>query len=61
MKMFFLAVASQAGLAEAALAGLASTEDFSSVALRNTSDTPISKLMGKLQPYRDLMLLQIKG
>lgn len=42
-----------------ALAGLASTEDFCNVTLRNVAETNIS--MNKLQPYKDLMLILIKG
>ncbi|XP_070526196.1 supervillin isoform X2 [Cardiocondyla obscurior] len=42
-----------------ALAGLASTEDFSTVTLRNVSETNVST--NKLQPYKDLMLILIKG
>lgn len=42
-----------------ALAGLASTEDFSNVTLRNVAETNVS--INKLQPYKDLMLILIKG
>lgn len=42
-----------------ALAGLASTEDFSNVTLRNITETNVS--INKLQPYKDLMLILIKG
>lgn len=42
-----------------ALAGLASTEDFSAVTLRNVTETNVST--NKLQPYKDLMLILIKG
>ncbi|KAL6422276.1 hypothetical protein ACFW04_010559 [Cataglyphis niger] len=42
-----------------ALAGLASTEDFSSVTLKNVSETNVSA--NKLQPYKDIMLILVKG
>ncbi|XP_018397433.1 PREDICTED: uncharacterized protein LOC108775536 isoform X2 [Cyphomyrmex costatus] len=42
-----------------ALAGLASTEDFSTVTLRNVSETSVST--NKLQPYKDIMLILVKG
>ncbi|KAL6267220.1 hypothetical protein P5V15_000296 [Pogonomyrmex californicus] len=42
-----------------ALAGLASTEDFSTVTLRNVSETNV--FTNKLQPYKDIMLILIKG
>ncbi|XP_029170623.1 supervillin-like isoform X2 [Nylanderia fulva] len=42
-----------------ALAGLASTEDFSSVTLKNVSETSV--VTNKLQPYKDLMLILVKG
>ncbi|XP_028049374.1 supervillin isoform X2 [Monomorium pharaonis] len=42
-----------------ALAGLASIEDFSTVTLRNVSETSMS--INKLQPYKDIMLILIKG
>ncbi|XP_067207104.1 supervillin-like isoform X2 [Linepithema humile] len=42
-----------------ALAGLASTEDFSTVTLRNVTEIGIST--NKLQPYKDVMLILIKG
>ncbi|XP_011262026.1 uncharacterized protein LOC105254811 isoform X2 [Camponotus floridanus] len=42
-----------------ALAGLASTEDFSTVTLKNISETNVSA--NKLQPYKDIMLILVKG
>ncbi|CAH1789919.1 unnamed protein product, partial [Owenia fusiformis] len=48
----------KAGLAEAALAGLASTEDFAKVNLRRSDSGNTTR---KMQPYKDLMLMQIKG
>ncbi|XP_070156872.1 supervillin isoform X1 [Polyergus mexicanus] len=42
-----------------ALAGLASTEDFSSVTLKNVSETSV--FANKLQPYKDIMLILVKG
>lgn len=42
-----------------ALAGLASTEDFSTVTLRNVTESSI--LTNKLQPYKDVMLILVKG
>ena len=38
---------------------MASTEDFSTVTLRNVSETSVST--NKLQPYKDIMLILIKG
>ncbi|XP_060818498.1 supervillin isoform X1 [Bombus pascuorum] len=52
-------LAKNSSLAMEALAGLASTEDFSNITLRNVTDTNISS--NRLQPYKDLMLLLIKG
>lgn len=42
-----------------ALAGLASTEDFSAITLRNVTETNV--LTNKLQPYKDIMLILVKG
>ncbi|KMQ92654.1 supervillin-like isoform x1 protein, partial [Lasius niger] len=42
-----------------ALAGLASTEDFSTVTLKNVSETSVAT--NKLQPYKDVMLILVKG
>ncbi|CAK9816931.1 SVIL [Anthophora plagiata] len=52
-------LAKNSSLAMEALAGLASTEDFSNITLRNVAETNIST--NRLQPYKDLMLLLIKG
>lgn len=42
-----------------ALAGLAATENFSSITLKNANESPASTR--KFQPYKDLMLILIKG
>ncbi|XP_023931088.1 supervillin-like [Lingula anatina] len=58
------AIASEAGLAEAALAGLASTEDFAKIALKkmNLSQGAVTPGgMGRMDPYKSVMLLQVKG
>jgi len=47
-------------LAQEALAGLASTEDFSNVTLRKTDESSRSTLSEYL-PYSDVMLLHVKG
>ncbi|XP_076089117.1 uncharacterized protein LOC143059490 isoform X5 [Mytilus galloprovincialis] len=47
-----------AGFAQAALAGLASTENFASVNLRRTDSM---KGLNSIDPYKDLMLLHVKG
>ncbi|XP_076662287.1 supervillin isoform X1 [Halictus rubicundus] len=52
-------LAKNSSLAMEALAGLASTEDFSNVTLRNVAESNVST--NKLQPYKDLMLILIKG
>ncbi|XP_034185902.2 supervillin isoform X1 [Osmia lignaria lignaria] len=52
-------LAKNSSLAMEALAGLASTEDFSNITLRNVAETNISA--NKLQPYKDIMLILIKG
>ena len=52
-------LAKNSSLAMEALAGLASTEDFSNVTLRNVAETNV--LINKLQPYKDLMLILVKG
>lgn len=59
MLLYHVTVAKNSSLAMEALAGLASTEDFSNITLRNVTDTNISS--NRLQPYKDLMLLLIKG
>lgn len=53
----FLVAKNNANLAVEALAGLASKEDFTAVTLKKSSDEPV----GTLLPFRDLMLLQVKG
>lgn len=57
--MINIPVAKSSSFAIEALAGLASTEDFSSVTLRNVSETSVSA--NKLQPYKDVMLIMVKG
>ncbi|XP_077280924.1 supervillin isoform X1 [Temnothorax americanus] len=52
-------LAKNSSFAVEALAGLASTEDFSTVTLRNVSETSVST--NKLQPYKDIMLILVKG
>lgn len=59
MSLYYVTVAKNSSLAMEALAGLASTEDFSNITLRNIAETNISS--NKLQPYKDLMLILIKG
>lgn len=54
-------IAKSSGLAESALAGLASTENFSNVSLRDTDKHPKAAIVGGYLPYLDVMLLQIKG
>lgn len=54
--------AREAGLAQAALAGLASKENFSKVALRKTDESSVpAALVGRHNPFQDLMLLHVKG
>ncbi|KAF4522861.1 hypothetical protein B566_EDAN008181 [Ephemera danica] len=50
-------LAKNSNLAVEALAGLASKEDFTAVALKKATSGPTSQLL----PYQDLMLLQVKG
>ncbi|XP_059468897.1 supervillin isoform X5 [Neocloeon triangulifer] len=50
-------LAKNSNLAVEALAGLASKEDFTAVNLKKASGEPV----GTLLPFRDLMLLQVKG
>lgn len=61
MTLYLLvAVSKEAGFAQEALAGLASKENFSKVALRKAeSSTPGGT--GSFQPYKPLMLLHVKG
>lgn len=53
---FIFKVAKNSSLAVEALAGLASKEDFTAVALKKASGS-----VGAMLPYKDLMLLHIKG
>lgn len=55
-------VAKDAGFAQEALAGLASTENFANVPLRKM-DTSTPTIPGgqRYEPYKDVMLLQVKG
>lgn len=53
--LFFFSVAKNSNKALEALAGLASNEDFKSIALKKSATTIA------LLPWKDLMLLQIKG
>eukprot|EP00105_Crassostrea_gigas_P036050 XP_019920198.1 PREDICTED: uncharacterized protein LOC105321680 isoform X13 [Crassostrea gigas] len=53
-------IADKAGFAEAALAGLASKENFARVSLRKTGE-PGMGLPSRLDPYKDLMLIHVKG
>lgn len=57
MYVFFFTVAKNSPLALEALAGLASTEDFTAVSLKKAA----SLSNGNMLPYKDLMLLQVKG
>ncbi|XP_078327129.1 uncharacterized protein LOC111123958 isoform X12 [Crassostrea virginica] len=52
-------LADKAGFAEAALAGLASKENFAKVALRKADSG--SGMPSRLDPYKDLMLIHVKG
>lgn len=54
-----ISVAKNSSFSVEALAGLASTEDFSTVTLKNISETNVSA--NKLQPYKDIMLILVKG
>ena len=47
------------GFTEAAIAGLAAKEDFSSIKLKRSNST--NKSAGLYAPYKELMLMQIKG
>ena len=59
--LFSSLVSKDAGFAEAALAGLASKENFSKIELRKTD--PSVPLPGghRYLPYKPLMLLHVKG
>ena len=56
-----VAVAGTVTLAQEALAGLASKENFSQVALRKTASFGSSTPGAKLQPYKSTMLMHVKG
>lgn len=43
------------------MAGLASKENFASVALRKTAESSSSNFPSRLDPYKDLMLIHVKG
>lgn len=58
MKIFISTVSKGSPLAVEALAGLASKENFSAVALKKVENTPVVREMA---PYTSLMLLQVKG
>lgn len=58
LNIFHSVVAKDAGFAQAALAGLASMENFAKVELRKVGE---SGPYGGLEPYTDLMLLHVKG
>jgi hypothetical protein len=47
-----------AGFTQAAIAGLAAKEDFSSVKLKRSDST---SHIGDYPPFNDVMLMQIKG
>lgn len=57
--MIDIPVGKNSSFAVEALAGLASTEDFSAVTLRNALETSVTT--NKLQPYKDIMLILVKG
>jgi len=56
----FLSVLGTTHFAQEALAGLASKEDFTNVALRKT-DHSTRAITGEYLPHSDLMLLHVKG
>ena len=60
MHMFVLVIGT-VPLAQEALAGLASNENFSKVTLKKSSSFGSATPGEKLLPYKDLMLLHIKG
>lgn len=57
---FYSIVAKKSTLAVEALAGLSSTEDFSAITLRNVN-SETADLINKWRPYKDPMLILIKG
>lgn len=56
----FFAVAKNSSLAVEALAGLASTEDFGALTLKNV-DVEATGYGNKLPPHKDVMLILVKG
>lgn len=54
----FFPVSKNSSLAVEALAGLASRENFSAVALKKVENNPVVR---EMPPYTSLMLLQVKG
>ncbi|XP_036362125.1 uncharacterized protein LOC115211517 isoform X7 [Octopus sinensis] len=54
-------ISKDAGFAEAALAGLASKENFSKIELRKTDTSNPSPGTNRYLPYKPIMLFQIKG
>jgi len=58
--LLFISVLGTTHLAQEALAGLASTEDFSNVTLRKT-DASSRSAVSEYLPYNDVMLLHVKG
>ncbi|ESO96779.1 hypothetical protein LOTGIDRAFT_201948 [Lottia gigantea] len=54
-------ISKDVGFAEEALAGLASKENFSKVALRKTDATSTPGSKDRLDPFKDNMLLHVKG
>ena len=56
-----VAVIGTVPLAQEALAGLASNENFTKVALKKTASFGSATPGEKLLPYKDVMLLHVKG
>lgn len=56
-----IAVIGTVPLAQEALAGLASDENFTKVTLKKTASFGAATPGEKLLPYKDVMLLQVKG
>lgn len=59
--VFASTVAKNSSMAVEALAGLASKEDFSAVSLRKSASTSALPNGTTLLPFKEIMLLQIKG
>ena len=57
----FVVVSKEAGFAQEALAGLASKENFSKIELRKTDDSGTPTSTKRHEPFKNLMLLHIKG